>query len=53
MPLPDLHFGRADSKPLDWRKYRDDSPDDDEELDETPPSVVALLGFDPRDLEQE
>jgi hypothetical protein len=49
MPLPDVHFGKADSKPLDWRKYKDDSLDDDELLVETPQSIVAMLGFDPLD----
>ncbi len=51
MPLPDVHFGNATAKPLDWRKYKDDSPDDDEPLAETPKSVTAMLGFDPLDLE--
>ena len=49
MPLPDVHFGPAAAKPLDWRdgEYQDDAPDDDEELAETPADVVAMLGFDP------
>lgn len=51
--MPDLHFGRADAPPLDWRKYKDDSPDDDEELEETPPSIVEMLGFDPRTLDDD
>jgi hypothetical protein len=50
-PLPEMHFGKADAKPLDWRKFKDDSPDDDEELAETPPSMVAILGFDPLELD--
>jgi hypothetical protein len=49
MPLPDIHFGKADAKPLDWRKYKDDSVDDDELLVETPQSIIAMLGFDPLD----
>jgi hypothetical protein len=49
--LPDVHFGNPESKPIDWRKYDDDSDDgdNDEELKETPASVIALLGFDPKD----
>jgi hypothetical protein len=39
------------SPPIDWRKYADLDPDpDDEELDKTPPDVVELLGFDPKEF---
>jgi hypothetical protein len=51
--LPELHFGRADAPPLDWRKYKDDSLDDDEPLAQTPASTVAILGFDPLDLDSD
>jgi hypothetical protein len=44
--LPDVYFGSPD-KPVDWEE--DDTPDDDEELSETPADVVELLGFDPLD----
>ena len=49
--LPDAHFGSPTAKPLDWRdeEFEDDAPDDDAELEETPPDVVAMLGFDPLD----
>ena len=48
--IPDVHFGKADSEPTDWRKEPDnDEPDNDEELEETPEDVIALLGFDPKD----
>jgi hypothetical protein len=46
MPLPEVHYGKADSE-LDWRKFQDTEPDDDEPLAETPRSVVRMLGFDP------
>ena len=51
MSLPDVHFGPPSKKPLDWRdeKFDDDAPDDDAELPETSPDVLALLGFDPLD----
>jgi hypothetical protein len=52
--LPDVSFGEAGAKPkIDWRKSPEleDERDDDEELAETPPDVVALLGFDPLDDE--
>jgi hypothetical protein len=42
--LPDVYFGSVDYVPPD---LVDDTPDDDEELAETPWDVVALLGFDP------
>lgn len=48
--LPDVHFGKADSDSIDWRKETDDDElDNDEELEETPRDVVALLGFDPKE----
>ena len=54
MALPDVHFGDASAKPLNWRdaEFDDDTPDDDEELPETPADVIALLGFDPLDEEE-
>lgn len=50
-PLPDAHWGSAISPLPDWRRIKIDAADDDEELEQTPPDVVAMLGFDP--LEQD
>jgi len=49
----DVHFGGI-GKPLpDWRKAGlDDADPDDELLDETPADVIAILGFDPLELEE-
>jgi hypothetical protein len=47
MVLPDVHYGKAEDGRLDWRTYKDYGIDDDELLEETPPSVVEILGFDP------
>lgn len=48
MKLPDVRFGAADRSLPDWRNSKMiDIPDDDEELSETPPDVVEMLGFDP------
>jgi len=49
--FPDVYFGTAESKPLDWRKYPDpdNDVDDDEVLPQTPKDVVEMLGFDPLD----
>ncbi|RYF15943.1 MAG: hypothetical protein EOO77_12880 [Oxalobacteraceae bacterium] len=44
--LPDIHFGPVDAPPVDWRAHDEPDPDD-EELPETPASVVMMLGFDP------
>lgn len=47
--LPDVHFGSADDKPVDWREATPDStPDDDVELEQTPQDVIDMLGFDPK-----
>jgi hypothetical protein len=55
-PLPGAHYGEFQEQP----KADDDPPevegmdDDDDELDdETDPSLVAMLGFDPLELESE
>jgi len=44
--FPEAFFGTAETPPAEWDT--DDSPDDDEELAENPPGLVAMLGFDPR-----
>lgn len=51
--LPDVFFGEAQRKPIDWRKVKNllNDVDDDSELLFTPPSVVELLGFDPKEAE--
>lgn len=53
MALPDVYFGDIAAEPLDWRAYKDDDPDDDEEMERTLPSVVKLLGFDPLEFKDE
>ncbi len=50
--LPEVHFGTADAKPIDWRKTPPERDPDDEELEVTPPDVVRMLGFDPRNVVQ-
>ena len=50
--MPNLGFGaRCGGDRPDWRKFKNDEPDDDTELAETPKSVVEMLGFDPLDDE--
>lgn len=38
-------------KTIDWRSehVETDFDPDDEELDQTPPDIVSILGFDPKD----
>jgi hypothetical protein len=50
--FPQATFIGAD-EPEDWRAILADEPDDDEELDVTPPEVVAMLGFDPLEFSEE
>lgn len=51
--LPDVYFG--DKKAADTKGWQDYDPgaDDDEELEETPADVIEMLGFDPKDMEDE
>jgi len=54
MPIFDnIHFGKVGASKPDWRRYRNDEPDDDEELEQTPKDLVKLLGFDPNDENDE
>ncbi len=48
--LPQAHFGYVGA-PLSGVPYDDEDPDD-ELLAVTPPDVVAMLGFDPLELEE-
>jgi hypothetical protein len=45
--FPIAYFGNMKKARPDWREEQDDTPDDDEELPETPADVIAMLGFDP------
>jgi uncharacterized protein len=49
--LPDARWGTAATPLPDWRRagLDDDADPDDELLPETPPDVIAALGFDPLD----
>lgn len=47
----DVHFGEAGNPLPDWREASiEDVDPDDEELEDTPPDVIAMLGFDPKEL---
>ena len=50
--LIDARWGTADTPLPDWRNAEDDDRDDDEEFADTPPDVIAMLGFDPKELGQ-
>lgn len=47
--VPRAWFGTA-TTPLPDPAGGDEDDPDDEELDETPPDVLAMLGFDPKDM---
>jgi hypothetical protein len=50
--FPNAFFGSA-SKPLpDWRGSEDFDPDDDD-MDETPPDVISMLSFDPKEFDDD
>lgn len=51
--LPDVWFGSPESEQPDWREMDDEEDPDDEELAETPPLVIATLGYDPKDMDDE
>jgi len=48
----DVFFGEiSDKDPPDWREELENEEDpDDEELDETSADVIAMLGFDPKEM---
>lgn len=48
--IPNVHFGDVKENKTDWRKENDNTPDSDEELDQTPEDIVDLLGFDPKEI---
>lgn len=47
----DVYFGSLDDV-ADWDVDDDEDPDD-EELETTPADVVALLGFDPKEIDDD
>jgi len=49
----DVYYGPVDSPPVDWRKHPDDEPDDDADLEETPEHIKNVLGFDPKEWNEE
>jgi len=50
----DVHFGSAIDKKVNWREVlTDDELDDDNELENTPEDVIGMLGFDPREFNEE
>lgn len=53
-PFPDAQFGSASEEDSGEADLPDtDEEDDDEELVETPPDVIAMLGFDPKEEDSE
>lgn len=46
---PQVIVGEIGAESPDWRKMPAEDDPDDEELEETPEEIVAMLGFDPLD----
>lgn len=46
--IPEIHIGPVEEIPIDWRSMPEEDDPDDEELAETQPEIVAVLGFDPK-----
>jgi hypothetical protein len=48
--MPYIYFGSVTTELFDWRSVPDEPDPDDEELEVTPSDVIAILGFDPKEL---
>lgn len=54
LPLPEAHWGYVGKPRLNWRDVEiDEGPDEDDESAPTPPDVIAMLGFDPKEIAAE
>jgi hypothetical protein len=51
--LPDVHFGDVTDEPNENWKDLDEADPDDEELEQTPQSVIDMLGFDPKEPDED
>lgn len=54
--LPDVHYGKITKQPdpNDLELPEIDDPEDDDEMPKTiDPALIKLLGFDPRELEED
>ena len=47
--LPEV--GIVGQAPTNWRDHEDEDPDPDDEDPPTPPDVIAVLGFDPDEID--
>lgn len=52
MKLPQVHFGKVGAQPKKWREEKIREIDDDDELKNTPPEVLKMLGFDPKEISE-
>lgn len=52
MKLPQVHFGKVGKQPKAWRDEKIREIDDDDELKTTPPEVLKMLGFDPKEISE-
>ena len=48
----EVHFGSVGNPLPNWREndsLKDETDPDDEEMEKTPPDVIAIIGFDPKE----
>ena len=46
--IPQIQIGPVGTPAINWRLQPVEDDPDDEELEETPPEIVAVLGFAPK-----
>lgn len=49
---PQVIVGSVETPLPDWRLMPEEEDPDDEELPESPPEIVAMLGFNPADIDE-
>jgi DNA topoisomerase IB len=51
--LPQAYFGPMDEPPIDWMEYPDPGDPEDDESEGFPDDLVAMLGFDPMEYDED
>lgn len=48
--MPHVFYGSFDTEKINWRKYSSEDDKEEEEVDETPEDVVAIVGYSSKEL---